>query len=333
LLATVFTLAAFVLAIRYFRSPALYSWEMGLSCFCFVLGILNKESGYCLPWLVLFVVCTYPVWAIPRPRVGKCLAYFSLCSAVTILMLSIRIAIYGNLGGYSAAAGAESPHFQLGIKAFVSLLRVLPLALFGVNTTYSAPSLLPVLITSVAIFLAAAALACRGCFQRREYMLAVCTLLAAIPVINIVGWIGSPMQHSRYLYMPGVFAILMVVSFFRKGRFAGAFLSVYFLINAAGLLSSISSYENMLDRAESIAESVRAEWMREPGLRTICLADLPEHIDGVFYFGSELAGKIHNKVPQANIVKSNPGRAMIMPAAALIYGWSNAEHTLVRIRP
>jgi hypothetical protein len=332
LLATAFTLTALILAVRHFCLPASWTWELPASQLCFAVGILNKESSYCLPLLILFILCTHSVWSIPRPTGQKALVYFSLMTAIATTMIFVRIAVYGSLGGYPHSVARESDHFVLGQKTITSLLRVLPLSIFGVNTTSAAPGWLPALLIVVALFVLTAAVASRGCFGRREYSLVACTFLASIPVLNIVGWIGSPMQHSRYLYMPAVFSMLLMASVLRKVRRAGFFLGIYFLVNATGVLANVSCYRNMLARCESIAESVRSDWMGQPGTKAVYLVNIPEHPDGVFYFGSELVERIERKIPNAAIVRLEMLDSIDPKGLpTLVYQWSNADRTLVSI--
>ena len=56
-------------------------------------------------------------------------------AAATLLMLWVRIAVYGSLGGYPTAAGVQSFHFRVDIKTFTSLVRAIPIPILGVNTT------------------------------------------------------------------------------------------------------------------------------------------------------------------------------------------------------
>ncbi len=331
LLAAAFTLAAFIFAIRYFRDPALWTWELVLSNGFYAAGILSKESSYALPFLVLAVVGFYPVWSLLRPRFFKWLAYFACSTVISALAVCARIAIYGNLGGYSGTTNWASPHFVPGFRTIGSLLRVLPLSILGVNTTAFAPRWATIGLILFIIFLVVAALICRGNFQLQEYLLAGWTLIAAIPVMNIVSWIGSSMQHSRYLYLPAVFAALMMASVLNRGRFSSLLLTGYLLLSAAGVLTNIQGYKRALARTEIIAESVRMEWLRNPEARRICIVGLPEHVDGVFYFGSELIERVKGKVPRAEIVRVESNQVGTEPKSTSIYRWSPAKHDLVRI--
>jgi hypothetical protein len=333
LLATAFTLGALVFALDYFRAAADWKWELPASLSCFTLALMNKESGYCFPLLIAFILCTYRTWAIPRPGKRKIFFYFSLMVAISVLMVLVRIAVYGNFGGYPASVSPESPHFAIGLKMFTSLLRVLPISIFGANTTSAAPTWVPAVLILYVVFILVTAIACRGCCGRREISLMVCTVLASLPVLNIAGWIGSSMQHSRYLYMPTIFSILLLVSIIGKVRRAGFLLSLYLLVNVAAVVANIQVYREMLGRAGPIAESVREEWMRQQGPATIYLRNLSEYGTGVFFFDSELVANIESKIPNAVVVRLGAGDPSNLEGLkGLIYQWHNEDQTLRLIR-
>jgi hypothetical protein len=331
--AAAFTLLALIFAIRYFRDTRIWSWVLPASLFCYVLGILNKESSYCFPLLLLFIIATYSLWAIPRPARAKVLLYLSLLAAVTVLMLWVRIAVYGSLGGYPTAAGVPSFHFRVDIKTFTSLVRAIPIPILGVNTTsavrqwgHLAPIMLvvPVLLT---------AFLCRGCFRRKEYALIAFILLSLAPVLNIVGWIGSWMQHSRYLYLPTVFAMLLIASTVSKIRWSTGILGAFLFINVLGAASNIQVYRDMLQKAEILAGTIHFDWKRQPTARTICLINLPENPDGVFYFGSEVVERIGRKIPNATILRQDVYVSTGPDASArLVYQWNDADRTLHPIK-
>jgi hypothetical protein len=170
---------------------------------------------------------------------------------------------------------------------------------------------------------------CRGCFRRKEYALVVLLLLSLAPVLNIVGWIGSWMQHSRYLYLPAVFAMLLIASTAGKIRCSTGILGVLFIVNALGAASNIQVYRDMLEKAEVLADTVRSDWERQSAVRTIGLLDLPENPDGVFYFGSEVVERIGRKIPDATVLReeayipTKPGAS-----SRLVYRWSKTDRAL-----
>ncbi len=333
LLATGFTLGALILALRYFSVAARFTWELPTSLLCFVIAVMNKESGYSFPLLILFMLSAHGIWSVLRPAKGKAVLYVILIAIISTGLVLVRLAVYGGLGGYPAAGAPESVHFKLGLRTIPSLLRVLPLTIFGVNTSSAAPAWLPIVVIFFAVFTLTVAIACRGCFRRRESFFVVCAYLAAIPVLNIAGWIGPSMLHSRYLYMPAIFSILLLVSVIGRIHRAGLFLGIFFLLNAAGALANIWSYRDMLHRSESIAETVHMDWSLQPGIKTICVANLPENADGVFFFGPELIGRLEKKIPDAQIIRVQSGDLCDSQApAGLIYRWSDEDRILRLVR-
>jgi hypothetical protein len=332
LLATMFTLLALIFAIKYFRNTRAWAWTLPAALLFYVLGIMNKESSYCFPLLILFIVITHPIWNMQRPAKAKPAIFFSLAAAVTAIMISIRIAVYGNLGGYPTVGVAEPHHFKLHLKTFISLLRAMPIPIFGVNSTPAAPDWMHVAAMALAVIIILSAILSRGCFRRREYALVACAAIALVPVANIVGWLGSPMQHCRYLYIPAVFVMLLIVSTLGKIRWAVLLLEAFLVINAVGAASNIQAYLNMLGRIEKLAESVRADWIRRPSVREICLMNLPDHTDGVFYFGPELEDRIGRKIPSATILRQETYVSTGSdPSNRLTYRWSGADRMLYRV--
>jgi hypothetical protein len=331
LLATTFTLLALIFAVRYFRDTRIWNWTLAASLICFVLGVLNKESSYCFPLLLVFIIATRSVWDIPKQAGEKIVLCLSLIAVATALMFWVRIAVYDSLGGYPTAGGVPSFHFRVDTKTFISLVRAIPIPILGVNTSSMVHDLGRFAPMMLVVPVLLAACLCRSCFRRKEYALVAFLLLSLAPVLNIVGWIGSWMQHSRYLYLPAVFAMLLIASAVSKIRSSSGILAAFLFINALGAASNIRVYRDMLEKAETIAEAVHSDWKRQFDVRTICLLNLPENPDGVFYFGSEVVERIRRKVPAATIfredayVSTGPDEA-----ARLIYRWNISDRTLQR---
>lgn len=332
LLATLFTLLALILMIRYLRNPRLWNWALPASVLCFVFGVLSKESAYCFPLLLFFLLCTHTLWSLPRPAKSKALVCLSLAAAATALLLLIRIAVYGHLGGYPTAAGVQSFHFRINIKTFTSLVRAMPIPLLGVNTTSVVREWAGLIPALFAVPVLITAFRCRGCFRRKEYALTAMTVLALAPALNIIGWIGSWMQHSRYLYMATVFAMLLLASVVSRIPWSTGLLGAFLLINALGAASNIRVYRDMLARADSLAATVFTDWKHHASVRTICLLNLPEHPDGVFYFGSEVADRIRRKIPSVTIVRQEAPDPVSSDASThLVYRWNKEERLLHRV--
>jgi len=333
LLATMFTLLALIVAVKYFRDTRLWFWALPVSLFFYMAGIMNKESAYSFALLISLVIVTHRLWSIPRPVKKKVLLYFSLVVIVTLIMIFFRVVVYGNLGGYPTAGVEESVHFKIEIRSFYTLLRAVVIPIFGVNTASASPGWLRIVLIAFALFIFVSAIAGRGRFGRKEYALVACTLLASVPVVNLVGWIGTSMLHSRYLYMPAVFAMLLMVSILGKIRWSAALLGMFLAINTLGAMSNIWIQRDMLARTESLAESVRSDWLKHPTAQTISLVDFPEHPSGVFYFAHELVEKINRKIPDATVLRQGlQDFTQSADAATLAYKWNDTNQTLDRVQ-
>jgi hypothetical protein len=329
LLATMFTLTALIAAVKYFKHKQTWSWMLPVSLLCYAAAIMNKESGYSCPLLLLFIISTHRLWSIPRPRRNKALLCGALVAAVTVAMIFTRIAVYDGLGGYPILANQQSAHFTIGLKTAASLLRTVPAAILGVNTASASPGWLNIVVIAFSLFIFVLVLAGAGRFGRREYALLVCALIAALPVMNLVIWIGSTMQHSRYLYMPSVFVMLLIVSIWGKIRWASVMLGTLLAINALGVISNIWVYRDMLARTESLAESVRLDWLKYQTADTIFLVDIPESPSGVFFFGNELVDKIDKKIPSVTVLRQGiRDFAQSANSTALAYRWNDADRSL-----
>jgi hypothetical protein len=333
LLAAMFTLLALICAVKHFRDSRKWTWALPAALLCYALGVFNKESSYCFPLLLVLILRTHQLWGIQRPGQAKGALSISLVGIGTVLMVLIRIAVFHNLGGYSALGNGQSVHFHLGFRTLTSLLRAVAIPLFGVNTADSSPGWIRILAASFAVLTFGTAVACRGCFGRKEFGLAACMLLALVPVLNIAGWIGSSMLHSRYLYLPSAFFMMLLAAIVCKVRWSVGLLGAFLAVNAAGAVSNVWAYQDMLARTRSLAEFVRADWIKNREINKICLVDLPEAPNGIFSFSAELIGNIARAIPNATIVRydvhKSPPPGDLVP---LTYQWDNTSRMLNRIR-
>ena len=330
LLATLFTLMALIAAVKYFRHTQTWSWMLPASLFCYIAAVMNKESGYSYPLLLLFIISTHRLWSIPRPPRNKALLCGALVAAVTVAMIFVRIAVYDSLGGYPTPASQQSAHFTVGLNTAVSLIRTVPAALLGVNTASASPGWLNAVVIAFSLLVFMVALTGAGRFGRREYALLACAPIAALPVMNLVIWIGSSMQHSRYLYMPAVFVMILMASALGKKRWSAFFLGTFLTLNALGVISNIGIYRDMLAKTESLAESVRMDWSNHPSARAIFLMDVPDSPSGVFFFAPELIAEIKEKIPGVKIFRQRTeGAAQSGDTARLVYEWNDEDGTLV----
>jgi hypothetical protein len=181
-------------------------------------------------------------------------------------------------------------------------------------------------------FVFVSALAGCGRFRKREYALLACALIASIPVMNFIIWIGTTMQHCRYLYMAAVFVMLLMVSILAKIRWSAVLLGAFLAMNALATLSNIWIYRDMLARTEILAESVRLDWLEHPTVHTIALVDVPDSPNGVFFFANELAGNLKRKIPDAKIIRQEVlDYKGFTDKSLLVYKWDDADRILDRV--
>jgi len=149
--------------------------------------------------------------------------------------------------------------------------------------------------------------------------------LSALPTLNIINWIGEPMQQSRYLYMPGVWLSLFVGSVLSTRKSAAALLSLWAAANLAGLEHNLNVYRTTLAQTILMGERVSHDAAQTPGVKTILIQDLPDQPNGVFFAGAEVIAQIKTKLPGAVIIQNGAGAC-----PDLSYRWDRATMDLVR---
>jgi hypothetical protein len=323
LLAAAFTLSALACAARYLRSEETsWPWLAAMAA-CFAAALLSKESAYGFPPVLAALIVTRRVWPFPPLTRSKLLALAVVTGVVVACAIAARLIVYGGLGGYPAQ---HSPHFALSVKTITSLFtRVFPLSVFGVNTTLALPLWMRVDIVALAAILLLA-IAGGSCTTQRDRVLLVCAALSALPMANIVGWIGPPLQHSRYLYMPGIWMALFLAAVLGRSRRATLLLAGLAIVNMAGAAYNVHVYTTMFQRADELAQVVRRDASRNPGINEVDLIGVPDDPNGVFYFASELTQRIEQELPGVR-VRREAGEAR----ARLEYRWDTQSGRLAEI--
>jgi hypothetical protein len=89
-------------------------------------------------------------------------------------------------------------------------------------------------------------------------------------------------------------------------------------------------YHNALAEIETLARSIQTDWvMRKSTAHEIRLIRIPETLNGVFFFGSELADRVGKKIPGATIVRLEAYDPVGSdPSQRLIYRWDKSGRTL-----
>jgi Dolichyl-phosphate-mannose-protein mannosyltransferase len=324
LAATACTLLACIFALRYLRGG--HARTLAFSGIALMLGILNKESAYCFPLVIGCLVLSgaglRPANLRPanlRPR-SLSLAVVTLLSIG--VMLRLRLAVLRGVGGYAPAAETGSPHFVFNLKTLSSLFTKLPVAFFGINSSVTLPLWLIAAIAVLAIVMVAAILGGARA-ARQDMVLLLCAVLSAVPTLNIINWIGEPMQQARYLYTPGVWLALFLASVLSRVSRSAVLLALWAAANLAGLEHNLNVYRTTLAQTRAIGERVRQDGIQTPDVRSIHVEGLPEQPNGVFFAGSEIISQLKAAIPGAVILSDSQ-------CADLSYRWNAPATDLVR---
>ncbi len=266
--------------------------DLRLAAGAYVLGLWSKESAYCVP-LLLAVVAIYR--RMPRKKVVRAGVVFG---AITVAMLGVRFAIYGNFGGYPATiAGGESPHFTFGIKTITSILtRVIPMPLMGLNLSMGISGWMA---GFVALHLAAIVWAAIGgaWIEKRERLLIAMALLSAVPMANLIGWVGESMKHSRYLYLPGLWMIMAGAAVISRVRFGNVALAMLVAANVAGSAHNLGVYRRLVGEAHTMARQIVQD-AAERHATAVDLTGVEPEPYGVVLFRREIADLARAERPE-----------------------------------
>jgi hypothetical protein len=291
------------------------------------LALLNKESAYCVPLIVLFWIATRKIWDWPRIERRNAVGLLLSLGIVTAAMLAVRMALYHNLGGYSTPVG-QSAHAHFGFKTLESLFtRVLAIGLFTANLSTGIPLLLGIglllfVVTFVGIVLSEVGL------DPLDFSLLGLSLITALPTLNIIGWIGVNAQQSRYLYLPGIWLMLLFSRLIYKANWPASMLTALFAANILVTFSDLQVYKDMLRRTRTLAAEVRSEGL-QTGIRQVVVLDLPPEANGVFFFRDELATEIREKLPGAEVAYDAP---IARDQPAIWLQWNADTRTLIPVQ-
>ncbi|MEP6740932.1 MAG: glycosyltransferase family 39 protein [bacterium] len=325
LFATLFTLLAMLYLVKHLKSEA--RSHLLLAAGFFVLGVLSKESAYCFPFLAALVISL----SKPNQRVslrGRAYSFFPM-ALLTIALVSIRVFVQGG-GGYQGVSWGTA-HFQFNLQTlFLFLMNTLGLTQFAINATVPLAVYVKVAVVGFVVALAALALTAKRP-DKNIYLLAGMLLLSALPVFALIGWIRPSLQNSRFLYLPAVWMSFLVASQLRSGsRLAGPVLALVLLSNACATRHNVAVYEEMLSRTDQLARLVYEDYLNTP-VETIHIIGLSDAPNGVFYFPSELAFKLTEKMPGTKVaLVASEESSAISSTGELVYRWDAKERTLVR---
>jgi putative flippase GtrA len=320
LLATAFILAALGSSLDYLRDSQGGRARLAAAVVFTSVGILSKEIAYSVPIIVIFLIATAPVWELGRPGLRRMVRLVAAVSVPCLLGVAVRLALYGGLGGYP---GQSRPMWLPSFKSVVSLvIRVLPVPPLGLNS--SIPLGFPG-IAALVLFAAGCvliALLSSRPLDRKAYAIAGLALASALPVVNVAGWLGPSMLHSRYLYWPAVWTALLLVHIVETCRAPRLVLAILLLANVLATTSNLLAYRGAMTSAERVAARVGRDIRRRPNARAVYLAGIPGSGYGVLFFADHMLALV-NKEAGGRPVSLVPAAARDPLPPDLIYRWDS----------
>lgn len=111
--ATLFTLAALLASARFFTGASRVTLAAALACYA--LAVASKESGYAFPVLLTVIAATWPFETKPPDKRRRLIELAIGVLVVTGVMLAIRGAVLGGIGGYPSTPSTPSPHLSYSL--------------------------------------------------------------------------------------------------------------------------------------------------------------------------------------------------------------------------
>ncbi len=294
-------------AFTFFALERALAGAISMSTAAYCLGVLCKESAYAYPLLLgaLFLLRRPLGLRLPRER---WFPMFYATIAATIVLLLIRIAIYGNLGGYPDVVHGGNVNFVLNSKTFSSAITRLPAALFLINSGAGLPLWLRITLIAYAALLAFVLLA--GATAGRCTLLLVLPFVAVVPMLNMFGWMTQFAQQGRYLYHPVIWIVFVLTCALGSLRFSSIALTAWVAIMAAAALFNTLVYVRML-RTVGIAVADATRACKSAGCcRTLVIQDLPRDFDGAFYFHYQVMHDLQTALPGISIQTEDTNRPL-----------------------
>ncbi len=336
LLATMFTLLALIASINFLRGPFLskggQSW-LWIGLACYALALLSKESGYAFP--VLLAIFGFSGWGAgfgggataTRRRMAPLAAGVV---AVTGLMLAVRRAVLGGIGGYADTAGTRSIHLSFTAATLRSILtKVMPMSLLSVNLSYPPPKILLVVIGAFAVLLAASAAAGASSTPRQRILTLYC-LAATIPVATITGWLDESAQHVRFLYMPAVFVMMLAAAALSNTRWPVVLPAAFAALNLCCGAYNTWAYKATYRRAGELAGRIAADYAGRPGPVRLEVMGMPAEFNGVLFSRFELQYRLQERLPGVTVHFEDGSEKAAICADRSCYVWQPDRRTLLR---
>lgn len=321
LLATFFVLLS-LLALHRFLETRRARWYAFMIC-CALLGLLSKESAYCLPLLVLGML-PFHDRTIRKDIVRAACVLLVLCSAV----FAYRCWVIDGIGGYRSTTD-QAAVLQFSVIHTIKGLLFRQWAFLFFPLNWSA-DLSPWLKGSVPLMLLVMLGFLIWSKPNRKLLLAAIALviLADFPVQHLL-LMTEDLAGARVLYLP-----LLGIALFWGVLLDGCKPGVIRTLLTAGLISFqlIALCHNLLiwRRTAFLSQktclALGTELARDP--RAIVVRDLPDKWHGVFFLrnGFPQCVQVNSRQDVNRLYIEQNGQAP--PVDARVFSWSDSTKTL-----
>ncbi len=305
-------------AFTFFALERALAGAVWMSTAGFCLGVFCKETAYAYPLLISALFLLRQPLGLPLPK-PKWIAILSSAVGATLLLVLIRIAVYGNLGGYPDLAGGNV-NFVFTTKTFTSVLTRLPAALFLINTGAGLPVWLRAALLAYVAFLSVVLFS--GVTAAKRTLLLLLPFLAVAPMLNMFGWMTQFAQQGRYLYHPVIWIVIVLVAAIYTLRLRRIVLTAWVVIMMSAALFNTLVYVRMLRAEKNAAVAAAGACTQASCCRTLYLNDLPRDLYGAFYFHYQVAHDVQRALPGVSVVSD--GAAVPASSCTLKLRWT--EH-------
>jgi hypothetical protein len=317
-LSAFFSLIALLLFLRYAHSgrPRAAPLWAGLA---FLLALLAKEAAYCVPLLLLALRLARRLEIVSPAERSRWRRVIVEALAIAAVLLAVRLCVYGGLAGYPAVKN-EPVQFKLTPRTVTSLLTKAPgIVPFAVNSAGGMPPWSRAVVVAYALLLVCLATAYRPSPQDPRRRLFLFFLVAALPVLNIVGWIGPSLQQGRYLYAPAIWWSFLIASVLVTSARRRLLIPAWIAVTGLAAFFNVYAQAQGLERIRQAVRQIQVDSERSPACRSVALVGIEEHQDGVYFFSHELLTRTRAALPSVRVDAADRPQ----PDACLTYTYSS----------
>ena len=271
----------------------------------FALGVLCKETAYAYPLLLVALFLLRNPLNLKLPK-RKWLTTIAVGIGIAVVLVLIRVAIYGNLGGYPDVAKGGNVNFAFTPKTFASVFTRMPAALFLVNSGNGLPIWLTITLIAYVAFLSIVLFS--GASAGKRTWLMVLPFIAVIPMLNMFGWMTQYAQQGRYLYQPVIWILFALVPAISAVRFSGVLMTAWVAIMSAAALFNTLAYVRMISAVHDDVVQAAAACKGAKCCRVLDIYDIPRDMYGAFYFKYQFVHDLKLALPDVEIVSDNAPR-------------------------